>query len=197
MDYASGIEFLLEHDAVFKKLYENLGFLEQRKRRVSFASFVVTIVGQQLSGKAAEAIYKRLLTVVDQELLPDKILTLDSCVLRKIGLSRAKGLYIQSLAQKFVDNEIVLKEWKLCTDAELYKKLLSIKGIGPWSAKIIMLFNFGRLDAFPYGDASLERAFSIITGRELSNLPKFVDNWSPYSGIVAMYMWSYIDTNLD
>jgi DNA-3-methyladenine glycosylase II len=197
LDYVSGVAFLREKDPFFNRIYNDLGFIEQRKRSVSFSSFVSTIVGQQLSGKAADTIYGRLLDKVDGEVLPEQIITLQIEELREIGISNAKSSYILSLAKQFIDGQILLDDWKLSSDTDLYKNLTSIKGIGPWSAKIIMLFNFERLDAFPYGDVTLEKAFRTIWDRELKELPGFVEKWSPCSGIVAMYMWSFIDTKLD
>ena len=197
LGYVSGIKFLRKKDPFFNKIYGNLGFLEQRKRSVAFSSFVSTIVGQQLSGKAADTIYGRLLNKVDSEVSPEKISALHPLELREIGISNAKSSYILALAKQFMDGHILLDEWKSFPDTFLYKNLTNIKGIGPWSAKIIMLFNFERLDAFPYGDVTLEKAFCLIWKQELKDLPGFVERWSPYSGIVAMYMWSYVDTNLD
>jgi len=194
LDYSKGIEFLTEKDLVFRKLYEDLGFLEQKKRSVSFSSFVSTIVGQQLSGKAADTIYGRLLVKVENQVTPEKLHMLQISELRELGTSNAKAMYITELAKQFIDGQIKLNILETASDKQLYNYLITIKGIGPWSARIIMLFNFQRLDSFPFGDATLEKVFCMLWKRDIEDLPKFVEDWSPVSGIVAMYMWSFIDT---
>lgn len=194
MDYSKGIEFLTEKDLVFRKLYEDLGFLEQKKSSVSFSSFVSTIVSQQLSGKAADTIYGRLLVKVENQVTPEKLHMLQISELRELGTSNAKAMYITELAKQFIDGQIKLNILETASDEQLYNYLITIKGIGPWSARIIMLFNFQRLDSFPFGDATLEKVFCMLWKRDIEDLPKFVEDWSPVSGIVAMYMWSFIDT---
>ncbi len=194
MDYSKGIEFLTEKDLVFRKLYEELGFLEQKKSSVSFSSFVSTIVSQQLSGKAADTIYGRLLVKVENQVTPEKLHMLQISELRELGTSNAKAMYITELAKQFIDGQIKLNILETASDKQLYNYLITIKGIGPWSARIIMLFNFQRLDSFPFGDATLEKVFCMLWKRDIEDLPKFVEDWSPVSGIVAMYMWSFIDT---
>lgn len=194
MDYSKGIEFLTEKDLVFRKLYEDLGFLEQKKSSVSFSSFVSTIVSQQLSGKAADTIYGRLLVKVENQVTPEKLHMLQISELRELGTSNAKAMYITELAKQFIDGQIKLNILETASDKQLYNYLITIKGIGPWSARIIMLFNFQRLDSFPFGDATLEKVFCMLWKRDIEDLPKFVEDWSPVSGIVAMYMWSFIDT---
>lgn len=196
MNYIGGIDFLKKNDDVFRNLYENLGFLEQRKRAPSFASFTSTIIGQQLSGKAADTIYGRLLVKVENQVTPEKLYPLQISELRELGISNAKALYIRELAKQFVDGQIKLSILETATDEQLYKYLTAIKGIGPWSARIIMLFNFQRLNSFPFGDATLEKVFCMLWKRDIKDLPKLVEDWSPVSGIVAMYMWSFIDTKI-
>ena len=187
------MKFLKKNDPVFSELYAKLGYLNQRKRAANFSTFVSTIVGQQLSGKAAETIFNRLLDVVENDLQPRNIISIEKSKLRQVGISKAKVSYILSMAEQFYSGVIDLEILNNNEDAELYKSLTAIRGIGPWSAKIIMLFNFQRLDAFPFGDVTLEKAFEELWEKPIDHLQSNVKNWSPYSGIVAMYMWSYMD----
>ena len=185
--------FLKKNEPVFSKLYKKLGCLNQRKRSANFSAFVSTIVGQQLSGKAADTIFNRLLDAVENDLQPANILKIPPWKMRQVGISNAKVSYILNLAEQFHTGEIDLEILNGMEDSDLFKNLTAIKGIGPWSAKIIMLFNFQRLDAFPYGDVTLEKAFEELWEKPIDHLQSNVENWSPYSGIVAMYMWSYMD----
>lgn len=192
-DYNSGIEFLRNNSELFERMYDRLGYLEQRQRNADFQAFVSTIVGQQLSGKAADTIYSRLLTLLSNDVSPQSLNSKTIDELRSVGISNAKARYILMLAEKFIENQISIEGLNLSTDEELYEKLNDITGIGPWSARIIMLFNFNRLQAFPFGDATLERAYQSLTKNDLLLLKEDVEKWQPYSGIVAMYLWSFVD----
>jgi DNA-3-methyladenine glycosylase II len=194
LDYDLGVKTLTQKDPVFSEIFRQLGYLPQRKRAASFETFVSTIVGQQLSGAAADTIFKRLLTLLDDDLQPQNILRKESAELRAVGISNAKVTYIQGLATQFSDGTIDLNSWTKKSDQELHLELMKIRGIGPWTANIIMLFNFERLDAFPLGDATLEKAFLEIWKKPLDELNLYIKEWSPYSGIVAMYMWSCVDS---
>lgn len=192
-EYKLGVEHLRVKAPIFSTMYDRLGFLEQRHRTANFEAFVSTIIGQQLSGKAADTIYSRLSSLVCNEISPLTISLTDIEEMRKVGISHAKTRYIKLLAEKFLSKEITIDDLAQSNDASLYKKLINITGIGPWSARIIMLFNFSRLNAFPLGDATLERAYSILSQKDLPSLEKDLATWQPYAGIVAMYLWSFND----
>lgn len=193
MDYDAGILELGKKCNVFSELYDVLGYLEQRKREVSFASFVETIVSQQLSGKAANTIMSRVRFVVGTDVEASVVAGLDPQCLMDVGVSRAKTEYVIGLAKMFSDGELSIDSLANLPDSELFERLVQLRGIGPWSARILMLFNFGRLNAFPFGDVTLEKTFESLTGHPKSFLESYVQTWSPYSGVVAMYMWSYAD----
>ena len=192
-EYKLGVEFLRANAPIFAHMYEHLGYLEQRRRTANFEAFVSTIVGQQLSGKAADTIYARLLSLVSNDISPLSISSTSIEEMRKVGISNAKARYITLLAEKFISKEITIEDLAQSDDTSLYKKLIKMTGIGPWSARIIMLFNFNRLNAFPLGDATLERAYSILSQKDLASLEKDLTTWQPYAGIVAMYLWSFND----
>ena len=192
-EYKLGVEFLRANAPIFAHMYEHLGYLEQRRRTANFEAFVSTIVGQQLSGKAADTIYSRLCCILSNDVNPASISAIDIDELRSAGISNAKARYILLLAEKFLSKEITIEDLEQSDDEALYKKLIGITGIGPWSARIIMLFNFCRLSAFPFGDTTLERAYSKLTHKDLTSLESDVATWQPYSGIVAMYLWSFND----
>lgn len=192
-NYKIGIDLLRKKSDFFGGMYDKLGFLEQRWREASFEAFVATIIGQQLSGKAADTIYARLLGLSPGDITPNSLQVRNVEELRSVGISNAKARYILKLAEKFVTNEISIEDFATSTNIELYNKLNNITGIGPWSARIIMLFNFNRLEAFPFGDTTLEKTYSALSGKDVSMLQDEVKEWQPYSGIVAMYMWSFAD----
>lgn len=192
--YDTGVEELSLDDPIFRFLYRELGYLPQRTREACFVSFVRTIAGQQLSGKAAQTIFRRLEQLCGGSITPQEICSIHPEKFLQAGLSRAKASYVKDIAKLFADSDITIAQLSTMSDHDLETALMKFRGIGPWSAKIIMLFDFGRLNAFPCGDATLNKIFCEISGKPLAELPKQVEKWSPHAGIVAMYMWSYADS---
>ena len=193
MNYDQGVKYLVETDPVFERLYNQLGFLPQRSSNASFSSFASTIIGQQLSGKAADTIFGRLEDKVEGNLTPLSIVKLSGDDFKAIGLSAAKTRYIVGIAQRFLQGDLQIEKLSILDTEKLFKTLIAIPGIGPWSAYIIMLFNFGRIDVFPFGDSTLIKAFNELYSGSGKSLETHVTGWQPYAGIVAMYMWSFID----
>ena len=115
-DYNSGIEFLRNNSELFERMYDRLGYLEQRQRNADFQAFVSTIVGQQLSGKAADTIYSRLLTLLSNDVSPQSLNSKTIDELRSVGISNAKARYILMLAEKFIENQISIEGLNLSTD---------------------------------------------------------------------------------
>ena len=192
-NYSIGLETLKNTDQIFSNLYEKYGYLHQRRKEPSFRSFVETIVGQQLSGKAANTIFNRLELLFDGELIACRVCKISVDRLRSAGLSRAKASYIINLAKVFQAKPNLIEDLSGKSNKDLFAFLVSLKGIGPWTAQIIMLFNFNRIDIFPQGDVTLEKAFAELVSTDLDELPKYIQSWSPYAGAVAMYLWTHID----
>ena len=87
----------------------------------------------------------------------------------------------------------MIEQLKSMSDEELLKKLISIKGIGVWSAQVLMLFYLERLSVFPKGDVSLEKAFLELVKKPLQEIPTSILKWGPFAGVVAVYFWHHID----
>lgn len=193
MNYDEGIEYLKSNDLVFAQLYQKLGYLPQRKAKLEFSSFVSTIVGQQLSGKAADTIFNRLKVLSQLDLTPEIVVELSPDELSAVGLSKAKIRYIQGIGEKFKSQELDLTTLNQLTTRNIYDTLIKVPGLGPWSVNILLLFNFGRLDCFPHGDSTLNKAFDELYAASGLTLDTCIQTWNPYAGIVAMYLWSYVD----
>jgi DNA-3-methyladenine glycosylase II len=193
MNYDQGVKYLVETDPVFEELYNRLGYLPQRSSSASFSSFASTIIGQQLSGKAADTIFARLEDKVEGNLTPLSVVKLSDDDMRRIGLSAAKARYIVGIAERFLKGDLQIEQLRALNTEKLFNTLIAIPGIGPWSAYIIMLFNFGRIDVFPFGDGTLKRAFNELYSETGKSLETHVTGWQPCAGIVAMYLWSFID----
>jgi DNA-3-methyladenine glycosylase II len=184
-----------------------------RRSNDVFGDLVHAIVNQQLSGKAAETIYIRLETLVGGKgkgkrgkgwgkrtqsvIVPQVILKLSIPALRECGLSEAKAMSIKSLAKSVVRKEIDLFEIHKHDDDKVIELLTSIKGIGPWTAEMILMFSLGRQDIFSKGDLGLRKG--IMHLYKLKKLPsdrlmdRLAKRWSPYRTYAARVLWRVAD----
>jgi DNA-3-methyladenine glycosylase II len=159
-----------------------------------FAALVRAIVYQQLAGAAAAAIHGRLIAALANKVEPERMLGLSDTEFRAAGLSAAKVLSLRDLAAKALDGTLVLSPRGLArlTDAEIKARLTTVRGIGPWSADMFLLFQLRRLDIWPTLDLGIRRGYGLAWGvampsaRELEPLG---EPYRPYRSIVAWYCW--------
>jgi DNA-3-methyladenine glycosylase II len=171
-----------------------------RRPRDHYAGLVRTICGQQLSTRAANAIWQRLLTFFDGELpTPAAILAADPEELRSAaGLSRAKTVYLRSLAEHVVSGKLELDRLEALDDDTVMAELTAVKGIGEWSAHMFLMFQLGRPDVLAPGDLGIRKAIQIVYG--LATMPKpaeviaLAEPWRPYRTVACHYLWGSIDT---
>jgi DNA-3-methyladenine glycosylase II len=174
---------------------------ERRSRRPSdhYAGLVRTIVGQQLSTRAAQAIWLRLLAYFEGELpTPQAILGADPEELRAAaGLSRAKVAYLRSLAEHVASGALELERLEALDDETVVAELVAVKGLGEWSAQMFLMFQLGRADVLAPGDLGVRKAIQIVYG--LDELPKpdavtaLAEPWRPYRTTACLFLWAAID----
>lgn len=169
----------------------------QRSKNV-FRDLVQIIVNQQLSGKAAETIFGRLEIATGRVgVTPEGILKIRLPTLRKCGLSNSKAETIRGLARAVADGGIDLKTLHTYPDEKITEHLTSLKGIGPWTAEMILMFSLGRTDIFSKGDLGLRKGIMRLYG--LKNLPsdrqmeKLTKAWKPYRTYAARVLWRVAD----
>lgn len=167
-----------------------------KSRKDPFFSLCKSIVGQQISVQAANAVWKKL-DAKAKKMKPENILKLTTRQLASCGLSRQKIDYLKILAKKFHTGEIDIKKLKKMDDDEAIKYLSQVKGIGKWTAEMFLFFNQLRPNIFPIQDIGLLRAISVNyktsyppTPRELE---KYQKKWSPYCTVATWYLWRSID----
>jgi DNA-3-methyladenine glycosylase II len=159
-----------------------------------FAALVQAIVYQQLAGAAARAIHGRLIAAVDGGVEPAAMLALSDETLRTVGLSGAKVRSLRDLATKALDGTVVLSPRALArqSDDEVIERLSTVRGIGPWSAQMFLIFQLRRLDVWPVGDLGVRNGYGLgwkvptPTARELEPLG---EPYRPYRTILAWYCW--------
>jgi DNA-3-methyladenine glycosylase II len=164
-----------------------------------YASLVRTIVGQQLSTRAARAIWQRLIDHYDgRPPTPEQVLASDPEELRAAaGLSRSKTTYLRSLAEHVLDGSLELERLAQLDDDAVIAELVAVKGIGEWSAHMFLMFQLGRPDVLAPGDLGIRRGVQITYGLAEMPTPKEViamaEPWRPYRTAACMYLWRSID----
>lgn len=184
-------------DPVLKKLYKKHGPHKFEDRsKLLYEELVENIIGQQLSGKAADTIYSRFLALFKHGKFPsfDELLKIDVEKLRSAGMSYGKTGYIKNIAKAFKDGDLDIKKIVKMTDEEVIKELTRIKGVGKWTAEMILIFTLKREDVFSLGDAGLRRAIKNLYKLEKdSDILKLSEKWKPYRSHASWYLWRSLE----
>lgn len=166
----------------------------------AFQTLVRSIIGQQISVKAAESVWKRFEAAVNPslgELAPQAILALPDETLRACGLSGSKVVYVKALATHFLEADIHAEDyWLPKTDAEIIKELSLIRGIGVWTAEMFLIFHLMRPDVLPLGDIGLLNAVAKlydIPAKDKKAIAAHAERWRPYRSVATWYLWRSLD----
>ena len=190
-------KMLSKKDPVLKKIIKKFdkGFLKTRND--PFFSLCRTIVGQQISTKAADSIWIKFEKKCKKKILPNTVLKLSSSELRSVGLSRQKISYLKNIAKGFKNNSFNIKELKKMDDDLAIQYITKLKGLGIWSAQMFLMFNLNRPDIFPTKDIGLIRAISKNYKTSYPPSQRFLNKISKkhygYRSVFTWYMWRSID----
>ena len=187
---------LSQRDAVIRKIAGKSLGLTLRSRGDAFSTLARSIVGQQISVKAAESVWQKFAAAVPA-IRPEIIRAHDSGALRACGLSGSKVVYLQDLALHFVENRLNVARWKRMSDDDLIADLTQVRGIGRWTAEMFLIFYMMRPDVLPVDDIGLQRAMSLHynRGRPLTKLKMnaIAKRWLPWRSVATWYMWRSLD----
>lgn len=163
-----------------------------------FASLARSIIYQQLAGKAAASIHLRFTQLFSDDVNPHELLRFDIDTIRSAGLSKAKAVAIIDLATHVQEGQLSLSMVQDLSDEDLVKSLVRVRGIGPWTAHMFMIFQLGRLNVWPTGDLGVRNGFGIAfcggTTPTVKELAKLGEPFEPYRSIVAWYCWRAVDS---
>lgn len=199
-----GIAHIRLHDTKLTQTIAEVGPVTFQPHTDYYATLVDAIVGQQLSGKAADTIMGRVKDAYDGIVpSPSQILDTSDQELRDLGLSWAKASYLKDLALAVEEDRLNLSQIADLEDNELISALTAIKGIGEWTAQMFLIFCLGRLDILPTGDLGIQKGIQRIAG--LDHLPKPAEmtaiaqerGWEPYRSIACWYLWRWLDSPPD
>ena len=195
--WQKGKKILSKKDSVLRKIIKKYkkGFLTTRNN--PFFSLCRTIVGQQISTKAADSIWAKFEKKCNRKIKPKTILKISSRSLKGAGLSRQKISYLKNIAKAFVNKSFDVKKLKKMNDIDAINYITKLKGLGVWSAEMFLMFNLNRPNIFPVKDIGLLRAISKNYKTDYPPSKKFLEKISKthdgYRTMFTWYMWKSID----
>jgi DNA-3-methyladenine glycosylase II len=195
-------QHLAKNDPKQKQLIGRYGNCQIKPHTDYYSELVTSIVGQQLSIKAAAAIWQRVLVLAGGNLpTPQQLMDIKEQDLRQAGLSGAKVSYVKDLALATQDGRLDLEHIAGLPNDQIIAQLTAVKGIGEWSAHMFMIFGLGRLDILPWGDLGIRKAaqkvysLKYLPGQaELEKIAKKL-NWPPYQSVACWYLWKSLEND--
>ena len=181
-------------DNILSELIEQYDDLELISRGDLFYTLIRSIIGQQISVKAASTVWSRLSEKVG-EIIPENILSQSTDELRNCGLSGKKVEYIRGISESW--NDYSNYEWEKMDDEEIVKKLIKLRGVGRWTAEMILIFTLLRPDIFPIGDIGMirgiEKTYNSGEKMSMDEIYGISEKWKPWRTVACCYMWSAVD----
>ena len=191
------VHHLKKADRVLAAIIERVGPYRISYDEPAFGSLAEAIVYQQLHGKAAATIFKRLTDLAGLPLQPEGILKLSEEQMRAAGLSKQKLSYLRDLATKTQSGELQFEHLPSLADEEVIKEMTKVKGIGVWTAHMFLIFSLRRANVLPTGDLGIQMAIRQHYGKRKLPTPdqmkKIAKPWEPYRSVACWYLWRSLD----
>ena len=191
---------LSKRDRVMKKLIPKFGEARLQSRGDAFTTLARSIVGQQISVKAAQSVWDRFAAAVggpSNRLAPADVLALDTPTLRGAGLSARKAEYLGDLARHFASGAVHVPQWQQMDDEAIIEELVAIRGIGRWTAEMFLIFHLMRPNVLPLDDLGLIKGISLgyFSGEPVSRAEarEVGEAWAPYRSVATWYIWRSLD----
>ena len=191
---------LAKRDRVMRKLIPQFGDGRLQSRGDAFTTLARSIVGQQISVKAAQTVWDRftaLLQDTSTHLVPANVLALAPQAMRGVGLSARKVEYVCDLAQHFESGTVHVQDWQAMDDEAIIEELVAIRGIGRWTAEMFLIFHLMRPNVLPLDDIGLIKGISVnyFSGEPVSRAEarEVGDAWAPFRSVATWYIWRSLD----
>jgi DNA-3-methyladenine glycosylase II len=193
------VSHLRRRDPVLRRVIDAVGPLDisrwtKLRPKDPYGSLLRSIVGQQLSVSAANAIFGRLKEANGgRSPTPQQLLLMRPAKLRAIGLSRAKVEYVRDLARHVLSGELDLPRLRRLDDDEVRESITAVKGLGRWTADMFLIFHLGRTDVLPVGDLGMRRAVERayrVSDPTAIQLEAIAEPWRPYRSMASLYLWA-------
>ena len=194
--WAEACKHLVKKDRVMKRLIPQFGEASLQSRGDAFVTLARSIVGQQVSVKAAQTVWDRF-ALLPRKITPANVLKLKVDDMRAAGLSARKVEYIVDLALHFDNGALHVKKWSEMTDDAIIEELVAIRGIGRWTAEMFLIFHLMRPNVLPLDDVGLINGIShnYFSGEAVSRSEarEVAAAWAPYCSVATWYIWRSLD----
>ena len=192
-EWDKAVTDLSKNDSIIAKIIADYPNDRMEMKNDTLHTLVRSVVGQQISVRAADAIWNRLNEACNNSITENNLLKLSIEDMRKTGLSNTKSNYIMNI----VNANLSELDWEDMNDEEVSNELCKIKGIGPWTADMFLIFRLGRTNILPLGDIGLINAINLHYNNKeklsKDELMKFKEKWSPWCSVATWYMWRSLD----
>lgn len=180
---------LLRQDSALEPYVAAHGPLTLERARDIYERLVVSLIRQQVSMDAAAAIRERLFEGF--EVTPEAMLDAEPAVLADVGLSAAKVDYVKATAEAFLEREYTREFFRGMDDDAVMEELTAIRGVGPWTGKMFLMFALGRKDVFPVEDLGIRRGMEVVYATEMTRgeMSERAREWEPYRSYASLYLW--------
>ena len=191
---------LAKRDRVLRKLIPSLGDSRLQSRGDAFTTLARSVVGQQISVKAAQSVWGRFAELMSGDgivVLPNSVLALGVEAMRSAGLSGRKVEYLCDLALHFQSGKVHVAQWQTMGDEAIIEELVAIRGIGRWTAEMFLMFHLMRPNVLPLDDVGLIKGISVnyFSGEQVSRAEarEVGEAWAPFRSVATWYLWRSLD----
>ena len=199
VSFTRAAEEVARRDRVMRQFMKRAGrFRLAVPRTDHFNALVESILYQQLAGAAAAAIHRRFIALFDGQLTPEALLATPDQALRGVGVSGNKALSMRDLATRVLDGTVPLEAIERLKDEDIVQRLITVRGIGRWTAEMFLIFQLRRLNVWPVDDYGVRKGYAMLY--RLPELPKpkelsvLGERFQPYRTVAAWYCWRAVDT---
>lgn len=186
------IDYLKSKDKKLSAAIDKIGIIERKVTPDPFEALISSVVGQQISSKAAVTVWNRLVELLGS-ITPKSISQADVSKIQVCGMSQRKAGYIKGIAEAAISGEVDFNLLHTMADEEIIKKLSSLHGVGEWTAEMLLIFSLNRPNVVSYKDLAIRRGMMNLYG--LKELPKekfekYKKRYSPYGSVASLYLWA-------
>ncbi len=185
------IDYLKNRDKKLGEAIDTIGIIKREIKPDPFTALISSIISQQISNKAAKTVWNRLCELLENN-TPESIAQLDVSEIRSCGMSERKAGYIKGIAEATITGKVDFNMIHTLTDEEIIVKLTSLRGVGLWTAEMLLIFSLCRPDIVSYNDLAIRRGMMNLYG--LKEVPKdtfarYRRRYSPYGSVASLYLW--------
>ena len=191
------ISYLKKKDKKLSAAIDSIGIIKRPVNSDFFSALIRSFLEQQISMKAAETIWNRLMFLTSNQMSPTLILTCSEEDLRAQGISSKKILYMKEAAEKILSGELDIEALTAMSDSEICKELVSLKGVGLWTAQMLMIFSMKRQDVISFDDLGIRRGLcKLYHHKTLTKVQfeRYKKRYSPYGSVAGFYIWEISKT---